>query len=693
MVSSNCYFYLKWPPMNLLSRYFTKIKRRDLEMKTSSKRFTRKTRLAVVIPLLMAAQAQALQMDIGQVEVSIDTQFSLGSSWRVEGQDSSLLNYADPSTSVDDGSTSDDGNRNYKKGDAFSQIFKGSHDLQFTYQNFGGFVRGKYWYDSALANNKVEHGHGPTTAPEGDYSGVDYGIGGSKLDDSEFNDLSKASGATILDAFVYGSFDIADMPLDVRLGKQVVSWGESTFIGGGINAINPIDASAFRRPGAEIKEGLLPVNMAYVNLGLTDSLSLEAFYQIGFQETVGDACGTYFSTSDVSAEGCDTLTVSGGALAVSRNSVDGIRKASDDGQFGAALRYFSDELDTEFGFYAMNVHSRLPLYSTTVDSSPADALVEAGTAAQVTAGILGAPAADAEGNLLAGGLTWAEIGVTETSLYDGTSIGEASLSATANALRADSIASALAATRSGSAGYYIEYPEDTQLYGVSFSSNFAGVAVSGEVSHKIDAPMQINGVLATGVNLTNGYAGEGANAGTVAAYAEYYGGATKGSDIDGYRTFDVTQAQVTVINLWNQVAGASQVSVVGEAGASFIHGFDDVLRYGRSSTFAGPKFDGTDDGFVTETSWGYRALVSAKYSNVIAGIDLQPTVIWTHDVEGYAMAPGGAFAEGEQTLGFTVQANYLSKYRATLAYKQFMGGDYSVVSDRDFASVSVDVQF
>ncbi len=65
------------------------------------------------------------------------------------------------------------------------------------------------------------------------------------------------------------------MPGTVRLGKQVVSWGESTFIGNSINTINPIDVSAFRRPGSEIKEGLIPVNMLYLSQSLTDSLSVE----------------------------------------------------------------------------------------------------------------------------------------------------------------------------------------------------------------------------------------------------------------------------------------------------------------------------------------------------------------------------------------------------------------------------------
>ncbi len=664
-------------------------------MTRSSKHIAYKKYLAVVIPLLMAAQSQALQFDVGQIEIGLDSQFSLGSSWRVEGQDSALLNYAAPSTVVGDGSTSDDGNRNYKSGDAFSQIFKGSHDLQLSYKNFGGFVRGKYWYDSALANNSVEHGHGLTTSATGSYSGVAYAEGGT-LDDSNFNELSQASGATILDAFIYGSFDILDMPLDVRLGRQVVSWGESTFIGGGINAINSIDVSSFRRPGAEIKEGLLPVNMAYANLGLTDSLSLETFYQLEFQETVIDPCGTYFSTSDIAADGCAKLTISGGALSITRNE-DGTRKASDDGQFGVAFRYFSDELDTEFGVYAMNIHSRTPIYSVTVDSNN-DAAVMQGLTSQVTTGvtsaILATVATNAAGDIINGG-TWAQLGVTATTLLDGSSVGGQGL--TDNALAAISAnvqanaPSLISATRSMSAGYFIEYPEDIQLFGLSFSSNLAGVAISGEVSHKMDAPLQINGPLITGVNLANGLTA--GNAATVAAYDEIYGDATKGSDISGFRQFDITQAQVTLINLWNQVGGASLISLVGEVGFSYIHDFDDVLRYGRSSTYGGPAFDGTDDGFTTETSWGYRARLGAKYSNLFAGIDINPTLSFSHDVDGYAASPGGAFSEGQQTLGLSVQASYLETYRATLAYKQFMGGNYNVLSDRDFASISVDVQF
>jgi hypothetical protein len=171
----------------------------------------------------------------------------------------------------------------------------------------------------------------------------------------------------------------------VRLGKQVVSWGESTFIGGGINSINPIDVSAFRRPGAEIKEGLIPVNMFYVSQSLTENLSAEGFYQIEWDQTVTDNCGTFFSQPDIVTTGCDdnlrvlnkrsTIpAIALGPLAgagvdvneegvLVRRSPD--RDARDSGQWGVSAKYMFDPLDTEFGAYFMNYHSRAPIFSAT----------------------------------------------------------------------------------------------------------------------------------------------------------------------------------------------------------------------------------------------------------------------------------------------------------------------------------------
>ncbi len=592
----------------------------------------RKKYLALAIPLLMAAQAQGAEFNLGQIEGSFDSQITMGSSWRVEDQGEVITGAQ---------GNSDDGDRNYKNGDAFSQIVKGSHDLQFNYQNFGGFVRGKYWYDSALDNNAVEYGHTPTTANNG-VNGAPLQFNddtATALDDSDFDDLSKAKGATILDAFVYGSFEVGDMPLDVRLGRQVVSWGESTFIRGGVNSINPVDVNAFVRPGAEIKEGLLPVNMAFANIGLTDNLSMETFYQLEFQESVVPGCGTYFSTSDTLAPGCNTVSVAGGLTSVARSD-EGVEKTSDEGQFGLAFRYISEALgDTEFGFYAMNIHSRAPAAVGNTQDTAALFNTTFGTA-------------------LAGGADAA----TAAQMAIGAAIGSAA-----------------------ETSYAVVYPEDQIISGMSFATNVGSVALSGEVSHSKDTPVQIHGV--SFISTLLGLPTSSTELTALTQEADI--------DIESFRLFDISQAQVTAIKFFDQVAGASRIALVGEVGYTYIHGFDEgdtEIKYGRSDVYGAAAGDSTDDGFTTESSWGYRARLVADYSDVFAGVNLKPTIAWSDDVEGYSN-PGGNFQEGQQKLGVSVQATYLQTYNASISYTQYMGGDYSVVNDRDFASMSIGMQF
>ncbi len=565
---------------------------------------------------LMSATASHAVEFFMDVEGSFTSQLSIGSSWRVSDQDERLLSPGN----------NNDGNANFEKGEAFSQIIKGSHDLHLRSGDHGVFVRGKYWHDFALEDVKYDHGHSANgfTAEE-------------KLDDKEFNELSKFSGTALLDAYVYGMYEIGYTPIDVRLGRQVVSWGESTFILGGVNSINPVDVNAFRRPGAEIKEGLLPVNMAYMNIGLTEFLSMEAFYQLEFQETVIPGCGTYFAFNDYAPEGCNQVILTSDALDglndaqraaggyVINRDADGNRLAKDEGQFGIAFRYMSEALgDTEFGLYAMNIHSRLPVVN----------------------GIKSA--------------TW-------------------------TAAASPSAADQLTAINNNKDGtfYYVTYPEDIQLAGLSFSTNVGSMAVSGEISHKKDVPLQINATMLLGAGLT-GLSTSAELMADVAATAN-------GSDFEGYRLFDVSQAQFTMLQFFDRFLGASRYTLIAEAGYTFIHDFDEsegAIKFSRAGVF-----DGEEAGYVTERSWGYRARLVGEYNNAFAGVNLKPTLAFSHDVEGFAPQPGGAFKEGEQSVGFTLQADYASMYSASVSYTEYMGGDYSLTSDRDFVSVSMSVQF
>ena len=92
-------------------------------------------------------------------------------------------------------------------------------------------------------------------------------------------------------------------PAEIRGGWQVINWGESTFIQGGINAINPVDVSVLRVPGAELRDALLPVGAVKFSIKPSANTSLEAFYQYAWEETKIDPVGSYFSTSDLAGRG------------------------------------------------------------------------------------------------------------------------------------------------------------------------------------------------------------------------------------------------------------------------------------------------------------------------------------------------------------------------------------------------------
>lgn len=91
--------------------------------------------------------------------------------------------------------------------------------------------------------------------------------------------------------------------MTIRVGQQVISWGESTLIPHGIGVINPVDLNILNAPGAELKEAFRPQGMVWASLGLTDKLSVEAFYQYDWQPIWVPTPGSYFATNDFAGYG------------------------------------------------------------------------------------------------------------------------------------------------------------------------------------------------------------------------------------------------------------------------------------------------------------------------------------------------------------------------------------------------------
>ncbi|MEO0997535.1 MAG: DUF1302 domain-containing protein, partial [Pseudomonadota bacterium] len=625
-------------------------------------RYSRLVLLAVA-PLSFAAAVEAAEFKWGDAEVTFNTQLSVGASWRVDDVDPSLVT---PGNTMGVGrasaGTTDDGNLNFDDGDIYSLIFKGVHDFEIRGENTGFFLRFKYWYDQELENGNRPHGNL-----------LNGYVPDQELNDSAFDDFAKASGIELLDAFVYGNFLLGQrVPLDLRLGRQVLSWGESTFIQNGLNVINPIDVSAFRRPGAEVKEGLLPVTLFSASAGLTDALSVDVFYQLEWESTVIDGCGTYFSDVDVAAGGCDGVVLTN-ALPDQVSIANGLfirrnpdNEPDDTGQYGVALRYFAEALNgSEFGLYYLNYHSRTPFFSGNTSSNVA------------RGGPPGVP------------------------FIPGNPLG-------------------------GNPSYTVEFPEDIETFGATFATNLAGFALSGEVSYRPEQPVQLN---------TNDLLAAAVGEAPYSPLTPRVFAAQPGSLVAGFDELPVTQAQFTVIKFYERVLGADRLSLAAEVGANFVGSLapQERLRYGRSSTFGvafqpipvealgipipgdfltceagyqtppgfplnvtiAPPNSNPDncvlDGFVTDDSWGYRFRASLTYNSAIAGVNLIPSVAWSHDVDGYS--PNANFVEDRKALGLALGAEYLNRYTADLSYTRFSGGDFNTQRDRDFVSLSLSVEF
>ncbi|HSM26754.1 MAG TPA: DUF1302 family protein, partial [Thioalkalivibrio sp.] len=136
---------------------------------------------AVACALGGAAPGQAFEFSSqdGELRGSFDTTISLGALWRMESRDPALISIVNGGTSRDP--NADDGNLNYDRGDLVSSAVKVTHDLEFDYRNFGGFLRASYFYDDAIWNKDA------LSRAARDEAGRD---------------------AEILDAFVRGRFEV-----------------------------------------------------------------------------------------------------------------------------------------------------------------------------------------------------------------------------------------------------------------------------------------------------------------------------------------------------------------------------------------------------------------------------------------------------------------------------------------------------
>ncbi|HHM8126993.1 TPA: DUF1302 domain-containing protein [Pseudomonas aeruginosa] len=267
----------------------------------------------------------------------------------------------------------DDGNLNYKKGKPLSTTVRGVHDLYVKApDDVKVLVRAAWFKDYSVT-------HTERTSIEGE------------AHDDAVSDIE------LLDAYVDKGFQWGEQSASIRVGNQVINWGEALLTQGGINEANPLDVRKATSAGVQLKELYIPRPMISLSSSLTDKLGMQVFYELGFKPSTLPASGTFFSTADLLGAGgralyLGTNTLAGfigpGAIGGDNGTIDAVtgrpltveerltrgfavprgkdmKPGSD--QFGVSMKYAFDSGD-ELGLYYMRYHEKLPMLSYVMDS-------------------------------------------------------------------------------------------------------------------------------------------------------------------------------------------------------------------------------------------------------------------------------------------------------------------------------------
>jgi hypothetical protein len=677
--------------------------------------------------LLLAGGARGadLKLDWGDAEFGLTGLLSSGVAWRMQGRNDALLGKTDVPgqqslCAADDcmslggnpapnqrlvnaagafaGTNTDNGDMNYDKYSIVAATTKLTPTFTFAYGPVTAKVRGLLFYDPANIGFLETHNNTLHQPPQTERS--------ANLE-HRF-----ARGYRWREAYL----SVGNERWSATLGNQLLSWGEASITQfNTLNQLNPYDADVVRMPGAQINEHLQAVPAFTVNGELGGGFSAELVYQLKFVPVIPDATGSFFSSSNVLGGGRFIMVGLGqyaqdpnreykppfpnSLITSSTRTVYLLGEhhgyARDNGQFGLKLKYYADELGTEFGAYYLRYHSRMPYLSAYASNASCtrDAAVPGSFAAAFVA-CLG----------FHGSIN--RVGGREPLPVD--------------TMRP-----------------FLDYPGDINMLGASFNTTVAKWSLAGEYAYRPNMPVQVafsDVIFASespafptqNIPIPLNTLGPAApytipgNRTAVPDYLSVYRGAPIQPNqlIRGYQRLGTGQFALTGIRQFGESAnpfGADCLLIVAELSGENVFGMPglDQLQFEGAGdrTHHSPGADGTGDpagqpnslrinptqqnkGFATSFSWGYRALARLTYSNVFGGVNLLPAVLLFHDLGGIAPATTPNYVSGRKTIYALLDAEVTQNLKLNLQYQVFTGGGkYNVLSDRDNLALSVAYSF
>jgi len=603
--------------------------------------------LAALASLAVAAPAAAATWRKGELEASFYSTLSVSVNVRTQERDCRQIATINGGCNADAvlGSpptpeqlategrllNTDDGNLNWDRGDAFSVLFKGTHEAKADYRNYGAFVRFTYFMDLIQAQGDSTRRTDLSRDARFRNNLMESGVNGAHF--------------LLLDAYGYALWDVGPWNVDLRVGNVALNWGESVFTQGGINTISPLDVTKIRLPGSELREALLPIPMVRVASNIWAGLSAEVYYVFDWKRTDIDPVGSFFSTSDQVSRGAqgffypipfqcgDPGTPDANRGPGCPNTVEDLTRfpngiprlfddrPSDQGQFGTALRYYVDPIETEIGAYFIRFHHRFPVVS-----------------------------------------------------FKGTT-GNAIL----NCQAAPSVPDPTC-----DLGYFIEFPESTNVVGLSFNTMLGEFwAVGGEVSYR---PNEVVNVAANPdatpftspselfFNLTT-------PAGTGGVFHGYVREERLVAMLNGLY---VAAPGTPLYGRLIEAIGASESNVVAEVAVVNYPSLNIGKQY-----YAGP----TDR--VDTTGFDYQIRIDMTWDRVLGSAwSLVPTVAFRHDAVGNTPSGELGVVQGLMQVGTSLEARFQNTWSLLFTYSNSFGaGARNGSNDRDFVGFSASYAF
>lgn len=327
----------------------------------------------------------AVEYTEGDWRASLNIVASVGTGIKTSNRDPALVEPGDGRVVGIKGRAAGGGNGvagdlNYGPGDFVSSVVQGyaSLDLSNT-SGQGVFLSGYGWYDYTQANSNVQLGNTPNGyTPD------------KPLSDRGFDPNARAANLVLEQAYLHGRTRALGGDLTARLGQQVIGWGTSLTVPGGVREIDPRNFAAQARPGFQRDEGYIPIPAVEAAWDITPQFRVEGFYELEQAHSVLPGCGTYTSVNSYAPDGCNVVTGSS-ALSNRQDIQRGLilnrapdRYGSDLSTFGVGASYALPSIGTRVSLYLAQYSERLPIPNIVVGRGGFGFSPRTGNAYQIT---------------------------------------------------------------------------------------------------------------------------------------------------------------------------------------------------------------------------------------------------------------------------------------------------------------------